>query len=81
MPMGHKISQYRALLGFAPPGEVPQSACAQAGNMARFYTPNSGWLPSGPRGWSPRTKWQSIIVGSPQAQVARRIIPDNNAPS
>ena len=50
MPISHKIRQYRALLGFAHPGEVPRSAergggsCAQAGNMAGFYAPNSGWL-------------------------------------
>ena len=25
MPISHKIRQYRALLGFAHPGEVPQS--------------------------------------------------------
>ena len=52
MPISHKIRQYRALLGFAHPGEVPRSAeqglgsRAQAGNMAGFYAPNSGWLPS-----------------------------------
>ena len=50
MLISHKIRQYRALLGFAHPGEVPQSAewgrgnRAQAGNMAGFYAPNSGWL-------------------------------------
>ena len=26
MPISHKIRQYRALLGFAHPGEVPRSA-------------------------------------------------------
>ena len=52
MPISHKIRQYRALLGFAHPGEVPPSAeldrgsRAQAGNMVGFYAPNSGWLPS-----------------------------------
>ena len=52
MPISHKIRQYRALLGFAHPGEVPRSAergwgsRAQAGNMAGFYAPNSGWLSS-----------------------------------
>ena len=50
MPIIHKIRQYRALLGFAQPGEVPWSvewgrgSRAQAGNMAGFYAPNSGWL-------------------------------------
>ena len=50
MPISHKIRQNRALLGFAHPGEVPLSAeqglgsRAQAGNMAGFYAPNSGWL-------------------------------------
>ena len=50
MPISHKIRQSRALLGFAHPGEVPLSAeqglgsRAQAGNMAGFYAPNSGWL-------------------------------------
>ena len=50
MPISHKIRQYRALLGFAHPGEVPRStewgqgSRAQAGNMAGFYAPNSGWL-------------------------------------
>ena len=52
MPISHKIRQYRALLGFAHPGKVPRSAerdqgsSTQAGNMAGFYIPNSGWLPS-----------------------------------
>ena len=55
MPISHKIRQYRALLGFAHPGEVPRSAewgrgsFAQAGNMAGFYAPNSGWLST----WGP----------------------------
>ena len=50
MPISHKIRQYRALLGFAHPGKVVGSAewgqesCVQAGNMAGFYAPNSGWL-------------------------------------
>ena len=50
MPISHKIRQYRALLGFAHPGEVPGStkrswgSRAQAENMAGFYAPNSGWL-------------------------------------
>ena len=58
MPISHKIGQYRALLGFAHPGEVPWSSergwgsCAQAGNMAGFYAPNSGWLLVGARDWS-----------------------------
>ena len=71
MPISHKIRQYRALWGFAHPGEVPLSAeqgrgsRAQAGNMAGFYAPNSGWLSSsGARDWSPGTKWQSIVGGS-----------------
>ena len=48
MPISHKIRQYRALLGFAHPGEVPwpaewgRGSHAQAGNMAGFYAPNSG---------------------------------------
>ena len=54
MSISHKIRQHRALLGFALPGEgeAPRSAewgqgsRAQAGNMAGFYAPNSGWLPS-----------------------------------
>ena len=52
MPISHKIRQYRALWGFAHPGEVPLSAeqgrgsRAQAGNRAGFYAPNSGWLSS-----------------------------------
>ena len=52
MPISHKIRQYRALLGFAHPGEVPQStewgweSHAQAGNVVGFYAPNSGWLSS-----------------------------------
>ena len=52
MPISHKIRQYRALLGFAYLGEVPWSSergggsRAQAGNMAGFYAPNSGWLSS-----------------------------------
>ena len=79
MPLSHKIRQYRALLGFVHPGEVPwstewgQGSCAQAGNMAGFYAPNSGWLSLGARDWFPRTKQQSIIAGSPRAQVARWI--------
>ena len=50
MPISHKIRQYRALLGFAHLGKVPpsvergQGSRAQAGNMAGFYAPNSGWL-------------------------------------
>ena len=50
MPISHKIRQYRALLGFADPGKVLRPAergrgsCPQAGNMAGFYVPNSGWL-------------------------------------
>ena len=50
MPISHKIRQDRALLGFAHPDEVPQpsepgrGSRAQAGNMAGFYAPNSGWL-------------------------------------
>ena len=50
MPMKHKIRQYRALLGFAHPGQVPwsteqgQGSWAQAGNMEGFYAPNSGSL-------------------------------------
>ena len=81
MPISHKIRQYRALLRFAHPGEIlwstewGQGSCTQAGNMAGFYAPNSGWLPLGARDWSPRTKRQSIIGGSPRAQVARRISP------
>ena len=49
MPTSHKIGHYRALLGFAHLGEVPpsteqgQRSRAQAGNMAGFYAPNSGW--------------------------------------
>ena len=52
MPISHKIRQYRALLGFAHPDEVPWStergrgSRAQAGNMAGFYAPNSGSLSS-----------------------------------
>ena len=52
MPISHKIREYRALLGFAHLGEVPQSterdrgSGAQAGNMAGFYAPSSGWLSS-----------------------------------
>ena len=52
MPISHKIRQYRALLGFEHPGEVPRStelgqgSRAQAGNMEGFYPPNSGWLSS-----------------------------------
>ena len=52
MPISHKIRQYRALLGFVHPGEVPwsteqsQGSRAQAGNMAGFYATNSGWLSS-----------------------------------
>ena len=41
MPISHKIRQYRALLGFAHAG---QGSRTQAGNMAGFYAPNSGWL-------------------------------------
>ena len=78
MPISQKISQYRALLSFVYPGDVlwsgPRSR-AQAGNMAGFYTPNSCWLSLGARDWSPRTKWQSIIGGSPRGQAARRISP------
>ena len=50
MPISHKIRQYRDLLGFVHLGEVPWSterdrgSRAQAGNMAGFYSPNSGWL-------------------------------------
>ena len=50
MPIGHKIKQYRALLGFEHPGEVPrytelgQGNHAQARKMEGFYPPNSGWL-------------------------------------
>ena len=50
MPINHKIRQYRALLGFAHPGEVlwstewGQGSRTQAGNMAGFYAPNFGWL-------------------------------------
>ena len=50
MPISHKIRQYRALLGFAHLGKVPRStewdrgSGAQAGDMAGFYAPNSGWL-------------------------------------
>ena len=52
MPISHKIRQYRTLLGFVHPGKVPgyteqgQRSLAQAGNMAGFYAPNSGWLSS-----------------------------------
>ena len=52
MPISHKIRQYRALLTFAHPAEVPRSteqsrgSWAQAGNMVGFYAPNSGWLSS-----------------------------------
>ena len=52
MPISHKIRQYRALLGFACPGEVPWStergrgSCTQAANIEGFYAPNSGWLSS-----------------------------------
>ena len=72
MPISHKIRQSRALLGFAHRG---QGSHAQAGNMAAFYAPNSDWLPLGARDWSPRTKPQSIIAGSPQTQAARQISP------
>ena len=70
MPISHKIRQHRALLGFALPGEAPQSAewgqgsRAQAGNMAGFYAPNSGWLFMGAREWSPGTQRQSTIGGA-----------------
>ena len=59
MPISHKIRQYRALLGFVHQSEVPpsteqgQGSRAQAGNMAGFYAPNSGWLFMGARDWSP----------------------------
>ena len=52
MPISHKIRQYRALLGFAHPGEVHRSpewgqgSRAQAGNMVGFYASNFGWLSS-----------------------------------
>ena len=52
MPISHKIRQYRDLLGFAHPGEVPWSTeraeegPAEARNTAGFYAPNSGWLSS-----------------------------------
>ena len=81
MPISHKIRQYRPLLGFAHLGEILCSAergwgsHTEAGNMAGFYAPNSGWLPLGARNWSPGTKRQSIIGGSPWAQAARRISP------
>ena len=50
MPISHKIRQYRASLRFLHPDEVPWSteqgrgSRVQAGNMAGFYAPNSGWL-------------------------------------
>ena len=50
MPISHKIRQYRTLLGSVHLGEVPWPAeqgpgsRTQAGNMAGFYAPNSGWL-------------------------------------
>ena len=62
MPISHKIRQYKVLLRFEHPGEILRSAeqgrgsREQAGNMAGFYAPNSGWLPSGARDWSPGTK-------------------------
>ena len=80
MPINHKIRQYRALLGFAHPGEVlwstewGQGSRTQAGNMAGFYAPNFGWLSSWGLGdWSLWTRWQSILGGSLQAQVAVNI--------
>ena len=68
MPISHKIRQYRALLGFAHRGEILQSAeqgrgsRVQAGNMVGFYAPNSGWLPSGARDWSPEQSGNPSLV-------------------
>ena len=50
MSISHKIRQYRALLGFAHPGEVPWSTeqaeevAPKQGIWRGFYAPNSGWL-------------------------------------
>ena len=79
MPISHKIRQYRALLRFAHPHEVLQSV-----EQAEGVVPKQGiwrvlctkfWLAVfvGTRDWSPGTKPQSIIGGSPWAQAARRI--------
>ena len=81
MPISHKIRQYRALLGFALQGKVLLSA-----ERARKLRPSSEyggvlctkfWLAPlmGARDWSPRTKRQSIIGGSPRAQAARQLSP------
>ena len=60
MPISHKIRQYRALLGFAHPGEVPWfterggGSRAQAGNVAGVLC-TKFWLAlfMGARDWSP----------------------------
>ena len=51
MPISHKIRPYGALLGFVhrerfPVRRAGRGSCAQAGHMAGFYAPNSGWLSS-----------------------------------
>ena len=71
MPTSHKIRQYRALLGFAHPGEVPWST-EQAEEVApklgiwRGVLCTKFWLAffMGAGDWSPGTKQQSIIGGS-----------------
>ena len=52
MPISHKIRQYRALLGFAHPGEVPWSA-EQAEEVARKQGAWQGFM-------------HQILVGSPR---------------
>ena len=50
MPISHKIRQYRAVLGFAHPGEVPRSA-----ERAREVAPKQGIR---------RSFMHQILVGS-----------------
>ena len=66
MPISHKIRQYRALLGFANPGEILQSA-----ERAEEVAPKQGiW-----RGFM-----HQILIGSPQG-LGMGLVEQSHSPS
>ena len=69
MPISHKIRQYRAILGFAHPGEVPRSAEQGRGEVgpSREYGRvlcTKFWLALfvGARDWSPEQSGNPSLV-------------------